>query len=164
MGSIGSTMRGAAAAVAAAMCCVVCVTSVETMEAAYSPLLPSQMTRDADVLERQQSKSIHRITQELSRYDNSMRVIKADASASADAALRRSVEQQVGNAEAQLEKTRRDVNAKVAKAKAQEQAGTVSVENTPDETRQREEHHEAIVELEKLLVHARALVSDVPTN
>ena len=122
------------------------------------------MTRDADVLERQQSKSIHRITKELSRYDNSMRVIKADASANADAALRRSVEQQVGNAEAELEKTRRDVNAKVAKAKAQEQAGTVSVENTSDETRQREEHHEAIVELEKLLVHARALVSDVPTN
>merc|ERR1711871_487689 len=109
---ISDMMRGLAAA-AAAMCCVVCVTSVETMEAAYSPLLPSQMTRDADVLERQQSKSIHRITQELSRYDNSMRVIKADASA---------------NAEAQLEKTRRDVNAKVAKAKAQEQAGTVSAE------------------------------------
>jgi len=122
------------------------------------------MTADADVLMKQQKKSLHRVTKELSRFDNKLKLFKAGASEAANDALKESVEQRAGKAEAKLAWTKREVDAQVAKAKTEEEKATVSVEKTPDETRQRNEHHEAVVELEKLLVHARALTSDVPTN
>ena len=122
------------------------------------------MQRDVEKLQRQKRLQAQRLKKEATRFNIAADMYQKEADNTDKAALESGIRKQLEKAERKLAKTRIEVDAQVEKSKQAVVKATVSIEKTPNESKQRNEHHQAVVELEKLLVHARALISDVPTN
>jgi len=119
------------------------------------------MEKTTDKFDNKLEETRARDTLELSRVVTAVDMADKDSSDAQDEDLDSDIKKKLAKEKMKLKNTEVEVDAEVEDGIAKDTAATVKVDKDPDELRASNKHHEAVVELERLLNHAKSLTAGV---